>query len=33
MLGAFAFDGMMDFENRPKPMYYQLKELKEKWEL
>ncbi len=32
-LGAFAFDGMMDFENRPKPMYYQLKELKEKWEL
>ena len=32
-LGAFAFDGMMDFDDRPKPMYYQLKELKEKCEL
>lgn len=32
-LGAFAFDGMMDFDDRPKQLYFQLRELKEKWEL
>lgn len=32
-LGAFAFDGMMDFENKPKQMYFQLRELVQKWEL
>lgn len=32
-LGAFAFDGMMDFNNNPKQMYYQLKELVQEWGL
>lgn len=32
-LGAFAFDGMMDYDSRPKLLYHQLRELVEKWKI
>lgn len=32
-LQAFDYDGILDYENKPKPVFYALKELAEQWEL
>ena len=32
-LQAYCYDGMLDYENRPKPVYYQLCQLAEDWGL